>query len=157
MAKFVLKRERVDRVWVIPCFKHPFAKPLVSFPHRLKMCRLSFKGFKKRVKILDIEKKLGGKSYTFRTVAFLQKKFPQKKFFLIVGKDIVKQAKRWHGYRKLKKEVDWLILPRGPKSPIPNVSATHVRKALKEERGLMRLIPKNVIEYIGENRLYKKR
>lgn len=156
MARLVLKEKKVDQVWVVPCFKHPFGKPLVFFPHRFRMCRIAFKRFGKRLRLLDLERKLGGKSYTLRTVTSLQKKYPAKEFWLIVGKDVAREAKRWHGYRELKKQVRWLVLPRGKKSPIANIRATKIREALRNGGSLKGLLPKNVIEYVSHHRLYKR-
>lgn len=154
MAKLGLERGGLDQVWVIPCFEHPFEKALVSFEHRYKMCELAFQDLGVRVRVLDIEKKLGGKSFTYRTVVWLKKKYPSEKFVLIIGEDCAREAKTWHRYEELKKEVEWLVLPRGEKSPIPDISATATRAALQEGKGLEKFLNKNVIEYIEKNRLY---
>lgn len=155
MARQVLAEGKVDEVWVIPCFIHPFDKPLLSFEHRLQMCERAFSDLGGPVRCLDIEKKLGGKSYTVRTIAYLKQKNPLHTFHLIVGGDVAKEAKGWHDYEKLKGEVDWLIIPRGKTSPIPDISATETREVLLQRKNLRKYLSKNVIEYIEQHQLYK--
>ncbi|OGQ04026.1 MAG: nicotinate (nicotinamide) nucleotide adenylyltransferase [Deltaproteobacteria bacterium RIFCSPLOWO2_01_44_7] len=154
ICRYVLEQKKVDEVWVIPCFEHPFDKPLVSFDHRFKMCELTFKEFDDKAVVKDVEKQLGGKSFTLRTVQFLKKENPKLEFFLILGEDAAKEAKTWHQYDKLKKAVSWLIIPRGPESPVPDVSATDIRKILQEGKNVGKYLPQLVYQYIVQNRLY---
>lgn len=154
ICQYVLDQKKVDQVWVIPCFEHPFDKPLVSFDHRFRMCELAFKDFGDKIRVSDIEKKLGGKSFTFRTIQHLKKENPKLEFFLILGEDAAKEATTWHQYDKLKKAISWLIVPRGEKSAIPNVSSTDIRKVLKEEKNVGSYLPQPVYQYIVQNRLY---
>lgn len=155
MVRYALEKKRLDAVWVIPCFEHPFDKPLAPFDRRFEMCERAFEALGDRVKVFDLEKGLGGKSYTYRTVTDLQQRYPDKKFYLMVGEDVAQEAKSWHHSEDLQKIVEWLVIPRGPQSPIPNVSATAVRQALQKGKGLKGLLPKKVIEYIEGHQLYK--
>lgn len=156
MAEFVLKGGEVDQVWVVPCFEHPFDKPLLSFEDRFQMCGLAFRSLGKNVRVMDVEKKLGGKSYTLRTVQHLKKEYPNDFFWLVVGEDIAQEAKHWHQYEELKKGVEWLVLPRGEGSPIPNISASEIRMALPQRKNLQDLLSKEVIQYIEGHQLYAK-
>ncbi len=154
-AEYVLKEKKADEIWVIPCWEHPFDKPLVPFEHRLKMCALGMGSLGNQIRCLDIEKKLGGKSYTFRTVSALKQKYPEHRFYLIVGEDVAEEAKQWNRYEELKKSVEWIVIPRGEGSPIPNISATEVRTALALHKNLEGVLEKNVVEYIERHGLYK--
>ncbi|MDP2599586.1 MAG: nicotinate-nicotinamide nucleotide adenylyltransferase [Deltaproteobacteria bacterium] len=154
VCETVLKQKMADEVWVIPCYRHPFEKKLVPFEHRLKMCRLAFEDLGGRVQVLDLEKNMGGKSFTLRTVEYLKKKHPESEFLLILGEDAAKEAKTWYRYDDLRKALSWLVIPRGPQSMVPNVSATETREALQNKGSIETLIPKNVIEYIHDNHLY---
>lgn len=154
MARYVLQEGKVDQVWVVPCFEHAMGKPLVDFHHRKTMADLAFEELNENVQILDIERKLSGKSYTIRTVEELKRLHPRKEFWLILGEDAAGEAVAWHQYDALKKSVGWLVIPRGKNSPIPDISATEVREALHKKQGLEFLLPKNVIPYIRKHKLY---
>lgn len=154
ICRYVLDDRQVDAVWVIPCFEHPFEKELVAFEHRFKMCQLAFESFKDKVKVLDVEKKLGGKSYTLRTVEHLKKKFPDFEFFLLMGEDAAQEAKTWHQYEELKKALAWQIVPRGVSSPIPNVSATEIREGYQDKRSFAKYLPPEVADYLSKKSLY---
>ena len=154
LARLALEQKKIDHVWVIPCFIHPFGKQILSFEHRFAMCQLAFQSLGDRVQILKLEKELGGISYTLRTLEALQKKFLQHQFFFIAGEDTVKNLSQWKDGSALQKKASWLIFPRGETSPVRNVSATAIRKALEARAGLEEWLPKNVIAYIEEHRLY---
>ena len=156
MARLALAQKKVDEVWVIPCFEHPFDKRLALFEDRFEMCRLAFKNLGGSVQILDLERRLGGKSYTFRSVEYLKKEFPAHHFVLIVGEDVAEEAKSWHRYHELQKAVEWFVIPRGKGSPVPDISATDIREVLKNGKGLEKCLNKNVIEYIRKKELYRK-
>ncbi|MDO8494645.1 MAG: nicotinate-nicotinamide nucleotide adenylyltransferase [Deltaproteobacteria bacterium] len=155
LARLPLEEGKVDQVWVIPCFEHPFEKKLASFEDRSAMCHLLFQELGERVSILTVEKELGGKSFTARTIHHLKEKNSNVKFSMIVGEDIAKEAPTWQGYEEWKGEVGWIVYPRGPQSPIPDISATAIRKAFKEKRRLEKFLTKNVVEYIYEHGLYE--
>jgi len=154
MVRYLLKENKVDQIWVIPCFEHPFNKDLVSFDHRFKMCALAFEEFGNKAMIKDVEKKLGGKSFTLRTVEHLQKAFPDIDFVLIVGEDAAKESAVWKDAETLKKKITWLVIPRGPNSPIPDVSATEIRKCLGQGADTGDAIPPKVLHYIRERGLF---
>lgn len=156
MATLVLKEGWVSEVWVIPCWQHPFEKKMADFEHRLKMCELGFRELGGGVKVLDVERKLGGVSYTLKTVEHLLKQHTGLHFFLILGKDAADEASRWHGTGELKEKVEWLTLPRGKGSPIPDVSASGLRRAIAEKGEWMDNVPPTVAAYIKKNKLYQE-
>lgn len=155
IAEWVLQQGKVNQVWVIPCWEHPLAKPLATFEHRFQMCVQAFEDLQPDVPVLDVEKKLGGKSYTYRTVAHLKKTNPGKIFYLIVGQDVAEEIHSWEHAKALQSGVEMIVIPRGQGSPVPVVSATEVREQLETGKGLEQWLPKPVIEYILEHKLYK--
>ncbi len=76
------------------------------FADRLNMASLAFKSCGKRVKVSGIER--GGKhtkSYTFKTVRKLKKKYRGSEIFLLIGSDMLITFSEWHLYRRLLSEV----------------------------------------------------
>ena len=80
LSVYALTIKDLDRVFVVPCFRHPFGKDLIDFKHRLKMCGLAFGDFKRHIKVSDIEKKLGDISRTLYTLKALKKKHKNHQF-----------------------------------------------------------------------------
>ncbi len=93
----VLAMEDVDRVLVVPAFRHPFGKPLAEYEERVTMCRLAFAGMP-AVEVSRVEQELGGESRTLRTVEHLASAHPDWKLRLVVGADILNEAPRWFGF-----------------------------------------------------------
>lgn len=156
-----LSTQEVDEVWMVPCFRHPFDKPVVPFAHRVAMCRLAAEPLR-RVRICTIEEELGGPSYTLVTVKALRARHPEHRFALLIGADLEKERERWHGYPELAHLVSFLIIGRAGNGPgdqqveLPAVSSTAIRAALGrgETSAIRGLLPRAVLEYIREHDLY---
>jgi len=88
VALYVLETEPVDELWLVPCWKHPFDKVLAPYADRLQMCRLAAAALGSRVKVSDVEGRLGGESRTLRTIKALQQERPDCQLHLVVGGDI---------------------------------------------------------------------
>lgn len=153
IAHYVLAQGNVEQVWVLPCWQHPFEKELAPFEDRLAMCQLAFAD-QKNVEVLDLERTLGGVSFTLRTVQTLQKKFPDSSFSLIVGEDAYQERNLWHGIKELEKLVQWICIPRGKNSPIPDVSAKEIRHILAEGKSATLALAPTILQYIRQHHLY---
>jgi nicotinate-nucleotide adenylyltransferase len=161
----VLAVEDVERVVVVPTFRHPFAKPLAPYEERLAMCALAFAGTP-QVEVSRVEQELGGESRTLRTLEHLTATRPEWRLRLIVGADILKEVPRWHGFDGIERLAPLIVLGRagvdttgpwqaGP-SLLPEVSSTKVRASIAagrwEEVG--RVVPRTVLAHIRDRGLY---
>lgn len=155
ICSWLLGKEDIDRVWVIPCFIHPFGKEMAPFEERFNMCRTAFARFGKDVEVLDVEKKLGGTSVTVRTIEHLKNLYPNAKFSFAVGGDIESERNKWHQFDKLESMVSIITIPRGPGSHIPDVSATDVRSRVESGQSIAELVPPSVAVYIVSHKLYQ--
>lgn len=154
ICSWLLAQGNTDAVWVIPCFIHPFGKDMAPFPARFDMCVSAFERFGEKVRVLDVEKRLGGVSLTVRTVEHLKEHHPQNHFSFAVGGDIQSERNKWHQFDKLKTLVDIITIPRGPGSHIPDVSATEVRNRVESGMSVDELVPPGVAVYITSHKLY---
>ena len=128
IIRCVARRKTIDEVWVLPVFKHPFHKKMTPFAERLRWCRRAFGDLGPKVKVKDLERRLGGISWTIRLVRHLRKKYLQISFSLILGDDTYRQRNSWKNFPDIRKMVSLIVFPRGPKSPIPDVSSTEIRR-----------------------------
>lgn len=156
IVRYVLDRNLADAVWVIPAAAHPYAKPLAPFSDRMAMCHLAFQGIPDVV-VSDVESQLPQPSYTVQTLRHLIRSFaPQKReFFLIVGSDIASDIPNWKDSGELLKLATLIEVPRGPRSPIPDVSATAVRDRIARQDDVTDQVPAPVAQYIQSKRLYR--
>jgi nicotinate-nucleotide adenylyltransferase len=144
-----------DEVWVVPCFVHPLGKRLIPFDDRLKMCRLALAKLGLPIEILDVERELGGKSRTLRTVEELKRRHPSYRFALAVGGDIGEQEKHWHRFDRIAELVDIVRIPRGERSHIPDMSSTELRRLIASGDRYNDMVEPEVADYIAKNNLYK--
>lgn len=156
ICKWLFMKGLVDEIWVIPCYIHPFGKNLMPYEDRLYMCRLAFHKMQFPVEVSDVERELGGVSYTIRTIEYLKKKYPENRFALIMGGDVARESPAWKEFEKIKEQVDIVKIPRGSDSNIPNVSSTEVRRRLESGTPLSDLVENEVEVYIVTKGLYNK-
>src|SRR5262245_57273037 len=130
VALYVLETAAVDGLWFIPCFRHPFDKPLEPFEDRFRMCELASVGLGWRVRVSDIERSIGGPSRTLNTIRKLEELHPEHEFSLVIGADLVAEVPTWHGAAELQARVPLIVVGRGgvgadPASlAMPEVSST---------------------------------
>ncbi len=155
--------EDVDRILVVPTFRHPFAKALVPFDERIELCRLAM-GWIPGVEISRVEEELGGESRTLYTLEHLQRQNPTWAMRLVMGADILLEAPKWHRFDDVKKLAPPIVLgragisaPGAPPAVLPEISSTHVRQCLAEDRvdELVSVVPRAVLARIRERGLYR--
>jgi nicotinate-nucleotide adenylyltransferase len=108
---YALATAPIDRVLVIPVFRHPFAKELASFADRLEMCRLAL-GWIPGVELSTVEQELGGESLTLRTVEHLSARHPAWSLRLLVGADVLPELPKWHRWGRIAAIAPPLVLGR---------------------------------------------
>ncbi|MDB4971182.1 MAG: nicotinate (nicotinamide) nucleotide adenylyltransferase [Myxococcales bacterium] len=153
-------RPRIDELWLVPTFKHPFDKQLAPYEDRVRMCELAAGPFGDKVKLSRIEEELGGESYTLRTVKALMERHPGVELALVIGADLVAERERWHGWPELKELVRFIVVGRqGQPSAggieLPGVSSTIVRQRVARGESIDALVAADVVEYIAARGLYR--
>jgi len=152
-------RPRVERVWMVPTFKHPFDKRLAPFADRVAMCERAARVFGGRVEVSRVEEELGGDSYTLRTIKALIARHGEHEFALVIGADLVAERQRWHGWPELSTLVPFLVVGRKGagelEMALPPVSSTDVRERIAGGRSIDALVDAGVAEYIAERGLYR--
>lgn len=157
IGKYVVEHGLADEVWCIVSPQNPLKEVAqVSFEDRLAMTKIAFSD-EPKISVCDIENELPRPSYTINTIEELKKRHIDVDFFILCGSDIANQLDRWHRIEDLRKEVEFLIYPRGGGefseqfngATLFDVSSTDIRSGFKRD-----FLPKGVYEYALENGLY---
>lgn len=163
-AVYALSVAPIDEVIVVPVFRHPFAKELAEFEHRLEMCRIALEWIP-NVNVSSVERELGGESLTLRTLEHLHERHPDWSMRLLVGADVLADLPKWHRFDRIAEIAPPIVLGRAgvradeaPTPVLPAVSSTEVREALakRELDALRPVVPARVLDYIVERGLYRR-
>jgi nicotinate-nucleotide adenylyltransferase len=151
----VLSVEDVQRVLVVPAFRHPFGKPLAPFDDRIAMCERAM-AWIPGVEVSRVEEELG-ESRTLHTLEHLAQAHPQWRLRLMIGSDILAEAPRWLGFDTISKIAPPIVLARAA-GELPDVSSTAARTAIAKGAWdeVARTLPRSVLEYVRERGLYQR-
>jgi nicotinate-nucleotide adenylyltransferase len=162
----------VDRVFVVPVFRHPFAKELAPYDARLEMCRLAL-AWIPGVEVSTVERDLGGESLTLRTIEHLVSAHPDWSWRLLIGEDVVGDLPKWHRFDRIAELAPPLVLGRrgaaATEAPdaepvgrvgeplLPRISSTEVREALRSGAldGVRDRVPPPVLAFASARGLYR--
>lgn len=170
VALHVLETHNVDALWFVPAFVHPFDKPLAPFADRFRMCELAAAALGPRVRVSDVEARLGTPSRTLPTARKLIDENPGVSFSLVIGSDLVSETASWYGAAELRQLLPFIVVRRGrrtggeapsPGDPLaltmPALSSTEIRASLRDGRSVDGVVPKSVLDYITPRGLYGSR
>jgi nicotinate-nucleotide adenylyltransferase len=159
-AYWVLASQPVDRVWLMPAFRHPFGKALTAFGHRLEMCRLAAQELG-RVEVTGVESEVGGEGWTYETLEHLARARPDLELSLIVGSDIVLEREKWRRFDRILELARLIVVHRAgydvPEAQGPvlaELSSTEVRRRLAAGEDGTGFVPASVAAYARRHQLY---
>ena len=169
IARFVTEYLNLDKLIVIPVGNPSHKKnELADGKIRLEMCKVAFKDDEK-IEVSDIEVFSNELNYTYDTLLKIISKFKKNEYFEIIGEDSGENFRDWKKYKEILKLAKVVVLKRvgynleiedeniiEVKNPFFNYSSTIVREKIKKGEDIRDLLPKEVIDIIEKNNLYKK-
>lgn len=177
LAREAIEQLKLRKLLIIPTYESPHkATKLLPFDTRMEMCRLAFDGIsdKCEVTVSDIERQMGGVSYTINTIRELAKQCPEAQFYLLIGGDMLFSFREWYKYESILKESKVCAVARGGDNftdmlefaaemgrvkvlptNVVDVSSTEIREKLAAGKDISELVPQSVAEYIAANDLYR--
>ena len=161
----------LQQVWLVVSPLNPLKKKsdLINIYDRLEMAKLATEDAI-NLRVSDIELKLPQPSYTIDTLTFLQEKYPEHEFSLIMGADNLASIKKWKNYELLLRDYHIHIYPRPgyeikefkdhpsitiTETPLMELSATFIRKAWKEGKNVQFLVPDKALKFMDSKNLYR--
>ena len=171
IANYLANNTDLDKVWMVVSPQNPFKekKSLAKDNDRLHLVNLAI-GDNLKLKASNIEFDLPQPSYTVDTLTFLKEKHPEKEFVLIMGGDNLKSLHKWKNYEQILKHHEIYVYKRPSyelgelqdhpsvkilDAPLMQISASYIRKEIKEKRSVRYLVPDAVFEYLEKTTLYK--
>lgn len=171
IANHILNETDIEKIWFIVSPQNPFKSEsnLLNEYHRLHLVRLATEE-DNRIKASDIEFGLPKPSYTSSTLVYLAEKHPEHEFCIIMGSDSFQNLHKWKNYETIVKNYLVYVYLRpgfevenkiGAKlvvldAPLLQLSATLIRKYIKEGKSARYMLPDKVIEEIEKGGYYKK-
>lgn len=178
LAEACDKELHFDKILLIPTNlpPHKQAPELCSNQDRYNMCKLAVKG-NPLFEVSDIEFRLGGTSYTYRTLQALKKQCPDSVLYLIVGSDMFFTFRQWKRYEEILSMCILVAASRNPmehekmlemqrsfshegftsiviRNEVYPLSSTELRELMKAGKEIVELVPPAVLAYIEEHRLF---
>ncbi|HKR07405.1 MAG TPA: nicotinate (nicotinamide) nucleotide adenylyltransferase [Bacteroidia bacterium] len=171
IASYMAEFTNLEEVWMVVSPHNPL-KPVDSLleeNHRLQMVNLAIGGHKK-IKASQVEFDLPKPSFTINTLKHLAEQHPQNEFTIIIGTDNLEIFKQWKSHEDILTNYEIYVYPRlksdggelinHPKiklidAPVIEISATFIRKCIKEKKDVRFMLPEKVFEYIREKHFYE--
>lgn len=164
----------MDELWFVVSPQNPFKnkKSLLKDNNRLDMVQLAVKNYPK-MRASNVEFSLPKPSYTIDTLMYLQEKYPDFSFSLIMGEDNLENLHKWKNADKLIENYQIIVYPRLYKSekehpkypehenitfikaPIIELSATEIREMIRNGKNVRPMLPPEVFEYLDGSSFYK--
>ncbi|MBM4016709.1 MAG: nicotinate (nicotinamide) nucleotide adenylyltransferase [Planctomycetes bacterium] len=181
-AQYALHHLRLDRVILVPSAS-PVHRPRhapAAGEHRLAMCRLACASIP-RLEASDVEIRRAEPSYTVLTLRYFTRRVPAStKLILLVGEDNLPQLHTWRDLPGILSLAEVAVLPRpcegppdltaleaaiGPAAvreilarrvlgPLVPISATDIRRRVRDGLPIAGLVPAGVAAYIARHGLY---
>ncbi|WP_185873043.1 nicotinate (nicotinamide) nucleotide adenylyltransferase [Blattabacterium cuenoti] len=170
IANYVLEfLENIKYIWFIVSPKNPLKNNIIDYNIREIMVKMAIKNFEKMY-VLDIESRFYP-SYTINTINIIKMKYPTKKFYFLIGKDILCSLKKWKNYKLILSENEIIVYPRLGKfnipiyhnvkkiiflknAPIIDISSSFIRNSIKKGKNIRSLLDNKVWNYITKNNIY---
>ena len=170
IANIVYQTTSMEQVWFIVSPQNPFKKNknLLHEFDRIDMVRAAIHD-QYHFQVSDIEFNMPRPSYTIDTLVRLTEKYPHHRFRLIIGEDNLASFRKWKNAEVILAEYGLIVYPRMDskpselkdhpqvswiESPEINVSATLIRKLVKEGKSPKYLVTDPVLDIIESRRLF---
>lgn len=170
IANYMANYTDLDEVWFVVSPQNPFKekKSLGNMYDRLEMVNLAIED-SDHLRVSNIEFSLPQPSYTIDTLVHLAERYPNKEFSLVMGEDNLMGISKWKNYEIILRDYHIYVYPRPgydagdwkkhpsvtlTETPYMDLSATFIRKAIKDKKDIRFLTPEKVINFIDKKGLY---
>jgi nicotinate-nucleotide adenylyltransferase len=161
----------VDKIWFIVSPQNPFKRSaeLLNAECRFALAKLAIEN-DNRFEALDIEFHLPTPSYTIDTLQTITAKYPEHKFYLIMGSDNFLNISKWKASTEIVNNYNLLVYQRTGftvdeeclahnitllNAPLLDISSTTIRNLIAQNKSIRYLVPEKVYKEIQANGYYR--
>jgi nicotinate-nucleotide adenylyltransferase len=171
LAQIAREILNVPQITFIPAPSPPHKDHLLPWDVRYTMLNLAIID-NPSFTVSDVEKERGGVSYTIDTVRSFLNEAGHDRVYLLIGADSLLELHTWRNWEELLDLATVAVMGRPGRSlarvneavlkkviildtPMIDISATDIRKRVKEGKSIRYLVPDAVREYIEQHNLYR--
>ncbi len=172
IANYIVNNTDLDQGWLVVSPQNPFktSAVLLNEYERLFLVRLAVED-EPNLRASDVEFKLPKPSYTIDTLVYLEEKYPQYQFSIIMGSDSYENLPKWKNADILIKKYPMIVYQRREhpvivrqdeerkplilQAPLLEISATMIRQNVQQGKSIRYLVPEKVREEIEKGGYYK--
>ncbi len=168
----MVEHSDLKEIWMVvtPHNPHKEKKSLAKDRDRLHLVDLAI-GKNVNIKSSGIEFGLEKPSYTVDTLSYLKEKYPHHTFSLIMGGDNLGTFHKWKNYKTILDNYNIYVYRRPGydlgdlqnhekitilEAPLLTISASYIRKQIKERKSIQYLVPDKVWDYIDGSSMYRR-
>ena len=171
IASHILNETDFEKIWFVISPLNPFKTEsnLLNEYHRLHLVRIATED-DNRIRASDIEFNLPKPSYTIHTLTYIAEKYPEHEFCIIMGSDSFQNLHKWKNYEAIVKNYFLYIFKRPDfdvtnqlnakilvmDAPLLQLSATQIRKYIKDGKSIRYMVPDKVLEEIENGNYYRR-
>jgi nicotinate-nucleotide adenylyltransferase len=168
-----------DEAWLLPASLPPHRRPAhADAEDRLALARCAAEELD-GVRVLDVEVRREGPSYTIDTLDELERLHPGVELWFVLGADAARDIGTWHRAAELLDRARFVLVNRTGVAPLdegearalgfdmsrtrvvhvasPPVSATEVRRRVAAGESVAGMVPASVVRMIASRGLYRAR
>ena len=170
LANKVRREFNYDKIVFVPSYipAHKDIQGGIAAGQRLEMLLLAINNLP-WAECSDCEIIRQGVSYTIETLEFIASKYTLSgRMGLIIGDDLLVGFSSWKNPEKIVEMADLIVAHRMFKEEVPfpfdhryvnntiyPLSSSEIRALVKQNRSLLNCMPRQVLDYIGEKKLYR--
>ena len=170
IASYMAEFSELEQVWFVVSPQNPLKQKqsLLDQYHRLMIIRMELEDNPK-LEVSDIEFGMPQPSYTIDTLVRLKEEHPENEYALIMGADNLQNFHKWKNYEQILADYSVYVYPRpgieisGKHEnihivkgvPQMEISASFIRKSIKEGKDISYLMPEKAWKYTDEMNFYK--
>lgn len=170
IASYLAEFSDLEKILFVVSPQNPLKQKgtLLDQHHRLQIIRVEVEDNPK-LDVSDIEFNMPQPSYTIDTLVRLSEKCPENEYALIMGADNLKNFHKWKNFEQILDGYSIYVYPRHDYEvegtyknvhliegvPQMEISASFIRKSIKEGRDVSYLMPEKAWKYTDEMNFYR--
>jgi nicotinate-nucleotide adenylyltransferase len=171
IANHILNQGIIEKLWFVVSPQNPLKEKttLLRDYDRLYLVKIATED-DVRIRVSDLEFHLPKPSYTIDTLTYLNEKFSNEEFSIIMGSDSFENLDRWKNFKALTSNYEIIVYRRSGfdiinklnakikivDAPFLDITATEIRGLIKEGKSIRYMVPEKVREEIEKGGYFRK-